>query len=177
MRELCGLQNLTCFLTLPGAHPLTIRNGLALGDIVSLGFTPSTSAIACSFMPLADWRPLVKRCLAAMHRMWSSKTNLEVRIALLFCKSRDGTGEKYARTLRREGCPSTTMCRARESDGSPLIWVSWRRPTNLTMAQPAFFMSGSTRMSWRRSVTRKRGCFSPFPETTVQERRSALSGK
>ena len=96
-----------------------------LGQAVETAVGSSSSlAIRCIFLCLALVRPLVSLCLAAMHRMWSSK----VKVA-----ERRGKGDPRAPQL---GLWTVTW-RHLESSLSPLTSRSCRNPENLATPQPS----------------------------------------
>lgn len=73
-------------------------------------------AIWFIFFCLAFVRPLVSRCFAAIHRIWSSNMNFA-----------DKMGVRFVVAPPRW----IVMCKQRESSLSPFTSTSWRKPTNL----------------------------------------------
>lgn len=105
---------------------------------------------------------LVNLCLAAIHRILSSKTNLA-----------DNSGTLFAELLESGLC--IVMCKHRESSLSPATSMSCKNPTSLATPQPNRLVSGSTSINWMTSMTRKRRIFWASFHTTVQAIKSELS--
>lgn len=133
------------------------------GDASSFNCCPlisSSCAICVIFFWRAFVRPLVSRCLAAMHRMWSSKMNF---------------ADKIVELLVAAPPRWIVMCKHRESSLSPVTSTSCKNPTSFAMPHPKRFESGSTSINCSNSITRKRRYFVPSFESTVQAIRSLLS--
>lgn len=122
----------------------------------------SRRAICCIFFWRALIRPFVKRCFAAMQRILSSNTNFA-----------DNNGA--ARPAVRVRWPWIVICKQRESSLSPLTSISCRKPTSLATPHPRRFVSGSTRINCRMSITRNRRSFMPSFIDSVHAMRSELS--
>lgn len=99
---------------LPGAGlPYCPGYGPVCPQLPSAGMS-SKRSIMCIFCCLALERPLLRRCLAAMHRMWSSKTNLA---------ERSGVG----RTCWEDAGLCMVIWRDRLSSLSPVTSTSWKQ--------------------------------------------------
>lgn len=59
---------------------------------------------------------------------------------------------------------------------SQLMVLTCKNATNLVTPHPSLRVSGSTRINWMQSITKKRRTFWPSLFTTVQAMRSLLSG-
>uniref|UniRef100_A0A6B0UVQ6 Putative secreted protein n=1 Tax=Ixodes ricinus TaxID=34613 RepID=A0A6B0UVQ6_IXORI len=129
----------------------------------------SSLAMWCILRWRALSRPLFSRCLAAMHRMWSSNKNRAAS---------SGTPRPAAPLAAEPPVaprPCTVMCRHRLSSLSPVTSMSCKNPTNLATPQPSRLESGSTRTSCATSITMKRRIFwDSLLTTTVQAIRSLL---
>lgn len=99
-------------------------------------------AIWLIFFCRAFVRPLVRRCLAAIHRMWSSNMNFADRIGVRFVVA-----------------PPRWMviCKQRESSLSPVTSTSWRNPTNLATEEIEIFdkINTKTKKVWNPELKKK----------------------
>lgn len=101
-------------------------------------------------------------CFAAIQRIWSSNMNLvESKGTRLLVLLLNGLW--------------IVKCKQRESSLSPATSMSCKKPTNFATPQPSFRVSGSTRISWIKSMTRNLRIFCPSFQTTVHAIRSLLS--
>jgi len=107
-------------------------------------------------------RPFVSLCFAAIQRIWSSKMKHAESKGTRLVKEPDDNGRWIV------------IWRQRESSLSPVTSISCRKPTNLATPQPSRRVSGSTRINWITSMTRKRRIFEPSLLATVHAIRSLL---
>lgn len=107
---------------------------------------------------------LVSLCLAAMHLILSSNKNFA-----------DSKGTLLAVLL--DNGRWIVICKHLQSSLSPVTSISCKNPTNFATPQPSLFVSGSTKINCKTSITRKRLIFCPSFHTTVHAIRSELSEK
>lgn len=118
------------------------------------------------FMLTNRSRALIRCCLAAMQRMWSSNVNTELsttsglpfRFVFFIVMFND-------RLSSLSGLTSTSFialiqfvfdCLCNSFKKEALTWI---RSENFTIPQPIRFTSGSTSMNWIGSITRNRRSF------------------